>query len=109
MAAATLRMSGTLPPLLALGAGLGRGLLGERRHRLEVRAGEAADDGEVESAELGELPLRSLRIGLGDSNGADLLAQALEVVLVAVVKLAVEGLLLGEARPRVVADGGAHV
>ena len=48
-------------------------------------------------------------VGLGDADRAGLFAEAVEVVLVAVVELAVEALLLGEARLRVVADRGADV
>ncbi|HYP55771.1 MAG TPA: hypothetical protein VEQ41_05650, partial [Solirubrobacterales bacterium] len=47
--------------------------------------------------------------GLRHADGALGLTEALEVVAVAVVEVAVEGLLLGEARGGVLADGGADV
>ncbi len=48
-------------------------------------------------------------VGGGDADGALGLAEAVEVVAVAVVEVAVEGLLLGQALGGVGADGGADV
>src|SRR5205085_5009091 len=48
-------------------------------------------------------------VGGGDAYGALGLAEAVEVVAVALVEVAVEGLLLGEALGGVGADGGADV
>ena len=49
------------------------------------------------------------RLGGGDADRALWLAEPVEVVAIALVKIAVEGLLLGQALGRIVTDGGAHI
>ena len=84
--------------------GSGGGGLGEGVHRLDLGGGEAADDDRVEGRVGGERLLGRVGVGGGDADGALGLAEAGEVVAVAVVEVAVEGLLLGEALGGVGAD-----
>ena len=57
----------------------------------------------------GERELGLVAVGGGDADRALGLAEAVEVVAVAVVEVAVERLLLGQPLARVLADRGAHV
>ena len=88
---------------------LGSGGFGDCRHRLDVGAGEAADDRDVESRVGGQGGLSRISVGGRDADGPLGLAEAVEVVAVAVVEVAVKGLLLGEALGGVVADRDADV
>src|SRR5207344_602575 len=76
--------------------GLRSGGGGDGGHRLDLGAGEAADDDRVEGAVRGEQGLGLLAVGGGDADRALGLAEAVEVVAVALVQVAVEGLLLGQ-------------
>ena len=81
-----------------------------RGHRLDVGAGEAADDGHVERLVGGERRLRaSSRSAAATPTVPSGSPRRVEVVAVAVVEVAVERLLLREALGGVVADRGAHV
>src|ERR1700709_2366928 len=66
-------------------------------HGLAPGASEAADDDGVEGAVPGEQGLGLVAVGGGDADGSLGLAEAVEVVAVALVQVAVEGLLLGQA------------
>jgi hypothetical protein len=83
--------------------------LGQRGHLLDLGAGEAADDDGVQGAVGREGVLGGGVVGGGDADGALGLAEAVEVIAVALVEVTVEGLLLGEALCGVGADGGADV
>src|SRR3954452_17417951 len=90
-------------------AGRGGGC-GQGGHRSDLGGGEAADDDGVEGAFVGaQLLLGVGAVGGGDADGALGLGKAIEVVAVALVEVAVEGLLLGEAVGAVGADSGADV
>src|SRR5688572_15651908 len=88
----------------------GRGGPGDGRHAFDGRAREAADDDDVERRLVGaQLATDGELAGLRHADGALGLPEALEVVAIAVVKVAIEALLLEQAVLRVLADGGAHI
>src|SRR3954454_13681195 len=85
------------------------GCHGDRSHRLEGRAGEAPHDDHVERVVIVEGPRRLVGIRRRHTHGARRSVETGELPPISVVEVAVEGLLLRETLPGVMADSCADV